>query len=524
MKKVFFTLFVSILCAASYGQSKITVSDNDEFNAIVKGFSGYPESPTGSYLSLQVEKANKRRGVYRNVIRLWYGKANNRYVNLLYQVFASEDLAKAALLEEINNDGKVLLVDWDAVKGSSMVISLKNTNFFELETKRVFVRAEKRDVMYDGYKPVERKVERESVVEPPDGRNKRFTLPNYVKDNEIIRVYINGVLQRPSKYKVHPTKKCIVFNRAPKRGKSITISNSITLHEIDFNVSFEGLMVDEGLTSLKGKDMKTGFNADYYSWTKKYITLQGTTGKAWPEIVDAPGREGNALHMKAMGANGRDVAGDKVRITGSVVGLNAVEIVNSVDVYVPETWEMLTESEGGITWLTVQEYWCASAGIPNDGEPQFRMTLGMLKKAGVGEKLFFDVKAEDISTTVNEDGSLNEKRMIVYELDDRENSKFEIPFGEWFNLTTEIVSGDRNTGHFLLVATKENGEKTIIFNSTCQTFATGYLDMNTKQPLYKSESPLKLYTSAKTLQRMNGQPLDIYYDNWNYKALCIEDE
>lgn len=524
MNRLFYSLLLLVPYLALYGQSKITVSENEVFNTIVKGFSGYPESPTGYFISLQVEKANQQGGVFRNVVRLWFGEGINEYINLLYQVFPSEGLAKAALTEEINNDGNVLLMNWDAVKGTSMVVSLKNTHFSEQSCKSVSAMPTKMKLIQNEFLTVERVAERLSVVERPDGKNKRFTLPNYVTDADDVQVFVDGKILKPSKIKVYPTKKCIVFKRAPKKGKSITISNTVTLQEVIFNVSFEGLTIDEGLSCLKGQDSDTEFNADYYSWTKKNLILQGTAGKAWPEIEDAPGRDSKALRMKAVNANDQDVSGDKVRVTCSVAGLNAVEIVNSVDIYVPETWESLTESEEGISWLTVQEYWCSSAGIPVDGEPQFRMTLGMLKKAGKGERMYFDVKAEDITTKVNSDGSLNEKRTVIYELDDRDNKKFEIPFGEWFNLRTEIVSGDMSSGRFRLVASFNMGNEVVIFDNICQTFATGYMDLNTKRPLYKSESPLKLYTSDKMLQRMNGLPLEIYYDNWNYKALCISDE
>ena len=439
------------MAVCAFGQDWITVADDSQLNAVIKGFSGYNEPPTGRYLSVQIEKANAVNGIYRNVVRLWYGKGKDEYVNLLYNTFPTEDAARAALKSEYNNDGKVLLMDWDAVQGASQTFNLSDVNFKQEQ-------------------------------------------------------YSRGASLRQS--------------RASRKAASVRKQNR---QEQIFELSFEGVNL-YGSNRLEGLDAKTGLNASFYNREKRIINIQGTEGKAWAEIVKAPRRKGNALHFIAVKPNDKDVAGEKLRVTGSISGLNAVEVVNSVDIYVPRSWKALTKIEPGFTWLTVQEYWCATAGIPVEGEPQFRMTLGMLKKAGKGNKLYFDLKVQDLETTKQADGSWKEKYTTLYKLDDRESKRFEIPFGKWFNLRTEIVVGDSKSGHFRLVATDHKGRETVIFDEVCQTAASGYFKPGAKQPLYKSEAPLKLYTSAKMLQYMKGKPLEIYYDNWKYKAICISEE
>ena len=449
MKKIVSFIFLLVVYVALWGQEQLMVSDNPQFNLIIKGFSGFPDSPTGGYLSAQIEKANLVNGVYRNVVRLWYGKGNSDYINLVYNTFPSEAEAKAALKDEIRGAGKVVYLDWDALDGTSKTINLTQTNF-----------------------------KKETVdAETHSGSSKRLA----------------------------------------QKGRLLSKEEKV------FELSFEGVKLN-GQKGWKGTDSRTGLNTDYFSRDKRIITLQGTTRKSWAELVPAPKRKGNVLHFIAAAANDRDIAGDKVRVTGSVNGLNATEIVNSVDIFVPCSMKALTNIESAITWLTIQEYWCAAAGIPVEGEPQFRMTLGMLKKAGKGNKLYLDLKVQDLETTKQADGSWKEKYTTLYELDDRESKRFEIPFGKWFNLRTEIVAGDRMNGHFRLVATDNKGCETVIFDEVCQTAATGYFKSGAKQPLYKSVSPLKLYTSAKMLQYMKGKPLEIYYDNWNYKAICISEE
>ena len=152
------------------------------------------------------------------------------------------------------------------------------------------------------------------------------------------------------------------------------------------------------------------------------------------------------------------------------------------------------------------------------------MTLGMLKKAGKGNKLYFDLKAQDLETSQQSDGKWKEKYTTLYELDDRESRKFEIPFGKWFNLRTEITAGDGKNGHLRLVVTDDKGHEKVVFDEECQTAASGYLKQGANQPFYKSVSPLKLYTSAGMLQYMSGKPLEIYYDNWKYKATCVSED
>ena len=449
MKKILTLLLLLFVSVVLWGQETIIVSDNPQFNAIVKGFSGYPSSPTGTYVSVQIEKANPVNGVYRNVVRLWYDKGSSDYINLVYNTFPTEKEARKAQKEVIENGDKIIYIDWDAVEGSSKTIDLSKATFKEVSI---------------------------------DGQSAKHSLRRAAR----------------------------VRRKAEKEEKS-------------FELSFEGLILDSQ-RGLLGIDSRSGFNANYYSHYKRIVSLQGTDGKSWASIERAPKRDGNALHFKAAVANDKDVGGDKLRVTSSVNDLNATEIVNSVDIYIPCSWRALTKIEGGISWLTIQEYWCASAGIPVDGEPQFRMTLGVLKNPGKGNKLYFDLKAQDLETTRKADGSWMENYTTLYELDDRESKRFEIPFGRWFNLRTEILAGDSMNGHFRLVATDHKGRETVIFDEVCQTAATGYFKPGAKQPLYKSVSPLKLYTSVKMLHFMKGKPLEIYYDNWKYKAVCISEE
>ena len=449
MRKFFLLLVCYLVTVCMMAQEQMVVSNDAQFNAIVKGFIGYPASPTGNFLSVQIEKANYSNGVYRNVIRLWYGKGNSDYTNLLYQTFPTEEQALAALHDDNQIGEKRVVIDWDAVKGSSQTISLSGVSFRQ--------------------------------------ENVDWAIVNKSETSNL--------------------------KTADRKNQS---------HETELYLSFEGLTLNNNNGLLEGIDAKTGLNTNFYSRDRRIITIRGTTGKAWVELCEAPKRKGKVAHFKAVSPNDHDIYGDKVRITGNINQLKAVELVSSVDIFVPYSWKALTKTDKSISWLTVQEYWCASAGIPVEGEPQFRMTLGILKKAGKNNRLYFDLKVQDLETTHQPDGSWKEKYTDLYELDDRERKKFEIPFGKWFNLRTEIVAGDKQCGHFRLVATDYKGRETVIFDEVCQTVATGYSIPGAKRPLYKDVSPLKLYTSANTLRLMKDKPLEIYYDNWHFKAVCVE--
>ena len=522
MKRILCIILLSLTHLFVYGQMVMTVSDNEAFNAVVKGFRGYESLPSVFFLSFQIEKANHNGDVYRNVLRMWYGKNPSDYINLLYQTFPTKEIAEASLLSYYQNGEKLLIVDWDAVPFGAKNIDLGHTNFYlkSVDAKTIPKKGIKKENISSLYTVDIREVDKAPVIEKPDGKRTRFTLPNYVSNKQDVKVYINNKLQDPQNYIIHPSKKCVVFKKTPKRCSKITVSNAFNLTVVEYAMSFDGLTL-ENTRYLKGIDNKTGLNTTYFSFDKHNITFKGTQGKAYVELADPAGYSDLAAHFKALAPNDKDIYGEKVRITGSINHLNAVEIINSVDVFIPRAWNALTQQDNNIDWLTVQEYWCSEAGVPIKGEPQFRMTLGILKKAGRGNKLYFDLKAQDLETTLQSDGSWKEKYKTLYELDDRNSQVFEIPLDEWFNLRTEITAGDANSGHFKLIARLYSGKEIVIFDKICQTFATGYIELETKQPLYTSVSPLKLYTSAKTLQLMKGHPLDIFYDNWSFKAYCI---
>ena len=197
-----------------------------------------------------------------------------------------------------------------------------------------------------------------------------------------------------------------------------------------------------------------------------------------------------------------------------------------MDVLIPIEWAVLQDYENGIDWLTQQEYWCSSAGTPREGYPQFRMTVGMLKNRGKGKKLYYYLKCQDLFTTVNHDGSLDEKYVTLYEVDHRKDEFFPIPLGEWFNVRTEVISGDKETGHFKMTVTTANGKQYVIFDEICPTHATGYDEPDANEALYTSLSPLKLYTSSKILEffQQNNKSFGVYYDNWSFIGRCVNHE
>ena len=290
MKKVLLIFFICIFAPKGYGQDSIMVSDNAQFNAVVNCFSGYKTSPTGYFLSAQIEKANKSNGVFRNLIRLWYGENNDEYINLLYDIYPTEELARSGLKNEYGDKEQRLIVDWNSVFGTSVLIDLKGTSFREVSN-----------------------------------RAKRLTQINRTYD----------------------------YSKEKFDNRDTVV----------FDISFEGINLTESF-KLEGVDIETQLNASYYSCEKHIIDIQGSNNKAWAEIAKAPKRKGQALHFIAVSANDRDIAGEKIRLTGSVSGLKATAIINSVDIYLPRSMKALTKHSGAITWLTVQEYWCAVAGPP----------------------------------------------------------------------------------------------------------------------------------------------------------------
>lgn len=362
----------------------------------------------------------------------------------------------------------------------------------------------------------------------PDGIKVEFHLPYPVNNSESVKVKIGkknatyGI-----DYTIDPIRQIVVFAKPPNRKQKIMVSYETVYNEFSFSLNFDGLYFNSDHKQLQGFDSEAAVSNATYLAEKKYINFTCSYGEAWPELVPSQDNPSNkVLYFRVDNANEHNSKHHKVRISCNVRKVPATSFTNTVDVLIPIEWAVLQDYENGIDWLTQQEYWCSSAGTPREGYPQFRMTVGMLKNRGKGKKLYYYLKCQDLFTTVNHDGSLDEKYVTLYEVDHRKDEFFPIPLGEWFNVRTEVISGDKETGHFKMTVTTANGKQYVIFDEICPTHATGYDEPDANEALYTSLSPLKLYTSSKILEffQQNNKSFGVYYDNWSFIGRCVNHE
>lgn len=529
---------LSVLLSAFFiheGYSQVVsnpLSNNDKFNQFFKElYSPQLEMKRKDIVSVVIRKGKERDGVYQNLIRFWF--SDKSYINFYNKVYPSKEAALNALPINIDGSYGSARLSWDNIRTEAITIDLKNSTLRNLSishsSPRILSSNSKNNERFQNglYKQNKSKFSN-LVIARADGSKKVFRLPSPVNTCESIAVTVGGrKVNLGEDYSINPFLQTIEFKNPPKIGKRIRVSYESVQQQFYFNLTFENLTFDESHESLLGADSdRPSGNASYLSLSRT-IDFSCTEGESWPEIVESPTNSHNkVLLFRAKKANERSSGQEKVRISANVRGVPAVSFVNSVDVYIPQDWKVLEQYDEQIDWLTLQEYWCATAGEPREGYPQFRMTIGMLKNKGRGEKLYFYLKCQDLFTTVKGKGSLEENYVTLYEVDHRKDRYFPIPIGEWINIKTEVVSGDMNTGHLLMIVTTSNQKKHIVFDETCPTHATGYDLPNANEALYTSLSPLKLYTSSKTLDcfNVNGKQLDLYFDNWSFIGNCITHE
>lgn len=150
------------------------------------------------------------------------------------------------------------------------------------------------------------------------------------------------------------------------------------------------------------------------------------------------------------------------------------------------------------TWFTVQEFFM---GAPWDWHKNaFRITLNIVKDAGVGKPLLFMVTG---STYNNNNGKWEP-------LWNQVNENYEVPIGEWLDVQIGYKQGDSSDGAFF-VNIKKDGKYSSLLSVKNWTY-------NPKSPTpvpLTNYYPLKLYTSKTIIDhiRNNGGVAQIYWDD-----------
>ncbi|MBC8291813.1 MAG: hypothetical protein H8E45_01460 [Proteobacteria bacterium] len=155
-----------------------------------------------------------------------------------------------------------------------------------------------------------------------------------------------------------------------------------------------------------------------------------------------------------------------------------------------------------VTWFTLGEFW---NNQPAEDD-SFRITLGMDKAPGTGERFFFSLKAE------KQDAGAGNWIGVWPSVGDGV-SDVEVPHGKWFTLEVTMKEGDAGSGRAHVRMTDDIGQAHTIADVTNWTYSPDAPVGS--QDGFKDFHPLKLYTSGQLVCALKaaGLPLEIWWDD-----------
>ena len=267
------------------------------------------------------------------------------------------------------------------------------------------------------------------------------------------------------------------------------------------NTDFSGVTLKKNMTRIVG--------IDTLNLTINYEGKDRT--KAWAEVCDAPNRKDKkALHFQFKSPNVLTDRGEEIkgRIQNELKFIPGFKnIVNEVDIFFPMHMSYLKSYPEAIHFLTLQEYW--NDAYNRQFDKVFRMTVGMNKDKGVGKDLYLELRCAD-----------RKQDAFHYTLKSWLKS-WNIPFGKWFTLRTEIEEGNVENGRFkLMVKMLGDSDWIVIFDGVLQTQSSEYNDGILKPDGINSFQVFKFYTSKDIINYMKdkGLTMDVYYSNWRFKG------
>jgi len=230
----------------------------------------------------------------------------------------------------------------------------------------------------------------------------------------------------------------------------------------------------------------------------------GDTTMRYAKVIPEPGNPSNQVLKFWLDAP--NVSGSKGRIQGNIYGNNGLyEFYQSVRVFLHDDFNTVREFPKAVHWLTIAEFWNNITW--NQNVPyRFRITLGIGKEAGAGDKLHFILDAQDCE--LFETGG--QKYTTIWA---ETNKEIEVPVGSWFTLDLYYKEGNEKTGKFYLAMTSGKNEKRMIFDLTRVTHNT----TDPKPDGVGDFNPIKLYTSKELIGFMHskGKTLQMYWDDYS---------
>lgn len=287
--------------------------------------------------------------------------------------------------------------------------------------------------------------------------------------------------------------------------------HSYSQEEFHLNTSFDCVKVNQKERRFVGDDswgtssLFDKYNDYRYGKIRiNYGTLD--LNAAIAQVESAPKKRGKkALHFKI---NSPNVEKDGKKIKSRIQiefskkpGFKS--FVSEVSVFLPTSMKELNNYPNAITWLTLQEFWNAPVG---DSGKTFRITIGLWKSKN--GKIHFAYRSQDY---------IGGKFINVAKND---NDICEVPIGRWFQLRTEIIEGDKDSGFFCLTI-RDGKEEKIIYRFNTQTMATVFCENQYPRQGFTSLHPIKLYTSAQLTEWMKerGCAIEAYFTDWKFDGV-----
>ncbi len=248
------------------------------------------------------------------------------------------------------------------------------------------------------------------------------------------------------------------------------------------------------------------------------FNLDTTGNGAHISIIDDPTRSGQGKVMRFYLQYGSSIKGRvQTNVYGNAVDMN--EVTSVVKMYIHPDMAVLKNMPEAIDWLTIQELW-TNAVWGAKGE-NFRMTLGLAKKSGSGQELYFQLHADEAGTggetfwscqtTPGYSKTTNPANLNC------NPTGTKVPIGEWFTLTTYYKKGVQTTGRLKAKITLADGTVQPLFDLTGWTMHP--TDVS-RQTGLTQHNPHKMYTNLTIVDYVRthtpSQAMIIYWDDWRY--------
>ncbi len=153
-------------------------------------------------------------------------------------------------------------------------------------------------------------------------------------------------------------------------------------------------------------------------------------------------------------------------------------------------------------WFEIFEIWNKHVATwDGDGAGSCRWNLSLLKDDGVGQHLYWVIRAEYMQPA-----NIAYQRMWNYV-----NKNVPIPYGKWFTLDMYMKRGEGANGRMTITITPDGGQRQLLFDVINTTIYPGHPEIH-----LKSWQPFKLYLDDKYLDWMstNGKSISAYYNDF----------